>query len=100
MQDLYRPKGFTSQFLICKELFNTSLAKYKNIENYLNQVKRLADELIANDLAISERVLIAWTLNNLTPEYESAVAIISQAIRTGKGDLSLDDLFAQLLDES
>src|SRR5882757_9372912 len=36
LQELYEPKGFSSEFLICKELFSTTLSRCGNsIENYL-----------------------------------------------------------------
>ncbi|MGA2668647.1 MAG: hypothetical protein ABSF32_06975, partial [Ignavibacteria bacterium] len=40
----YELKGFSSEFLIYKELFETTLSRLGNsIENYLNQIKRLTD---------------------------------------------------------
>jgi len=82
LQALYEPKGFSSDFLICKELFETTLSKMDNsIENYLNQIKRLTDDLSARNLTILNKVIAAWTLNNLTSEYENTVAMISQSIR-------------------
>jgi gag-polypeptide of LTR copia-type len=43
LKNLYSPKGFSSEFLICKELFETTLSKYSSIEEYLNKVKQLTD---------------------------------------------------------
>src|SRR5436305_1073312 len=121
LQALYEPKGFSSDFLICKELFETTLSKMDNsIENYLNQIKRLTDDLSARNLTIPNKVIAAWTLNNLTSEYENTVAMSSQSIRAKQAaakstpatpksgqfstsdetDIHLDDLFAQLIDES
>ena len=91
-----------------------------SIEEYLNQIKRLTDDLSARNLTIPNKVIAAWILNNLSSEYENTVAIISQSIRTkqvaakstpatpktgesstsDKTDINLDDLFAQLIDES
>ncbi len=37
LENLYSPKGFSSEFLLCKELFDTTLEKSNNkIEIYLN----------------------------------------------------------------
>lgn len=94
LKALYEPKGFSSEFLICKELFETTLSRFNNsIEDYLNQIKRLTDDLSARDLAIPNKVVAAWTLNNLTSDYENTVAMISQSIRTSQTEINLDNLF-------
>ena len=78
MKILYEPKGFSSEFLLCKQLFETTLVKTGNsVENYINRIKRLTDDLSAQDLKIPIKVIAVWTLNNLTPEFESTVAMIS-----------------------
>ena len=100
--NLYAPRGFNSEFLICRELFKTNLAKCNNnMEIYLNQVKRLNDQLIAKDIIIPEKVIFAWVLNNLSDNYETLITTITQAIRVnGSDSLKLDELFANLIDES
>lgn len=102
LQTLYEPKGFSSEFLICKELFKTTLANTgKNIESFLNKIKRLTDDLAARNLGLPTKVIAAYVLNNLTPEYEQTVAIISQTFRQNSSkEIDLDLLFSQLLDES
>jgi hypothetical protein len=101
LKALYEPKGFSSEFLIYKELFETTLSRLGNfIENYLNQIKRLTDDLSARNLIIPNKVIAAWTLNNLTSDYENTVTMISQSIRTSQSEINLDDLFFQLIDES
>ena len=78
LKSLYEPKGFSSEFLICKELFSTTLAKCgHSIEAYLTKVKRLTDDLTARNLTIPNKVIAAYILNNLSPEYENTIAIIS-----------------------
>ena len=75
---LYEPKGFSSEFLLCKQLFETTLVKTGNsVENYINRIKRLTDDLSARDLRILIKVIAAWILNNLIFEFESTVAMIS-----------------------
>jgi hypothetical protein len=101
LKALYEPKGFSSEFLLSKELFNTTLAKSgHSMESYLTTVKRLTDDLAAKNLAIPNKVIAAYTLNNLTAEYENAVAVISQSYRVETGDIDLTMLFSQLVDES
>ena len=48
----YSPKGFSSEFLICKELFETTLSKYSSMEEYLNKVKQLTDQLKAKGIEL------------------------------------------------
>src|SRR3981189_2860393 len=101
LKALYEPKGFSSEFLTCKELFSTTLAKCGNsMEGYLTKVKGLTDDLAARHLAIPNKVIAAYTLNNLTPEYEHTVAIISQSYRASDSQIDLISLFSQLVDES
>ena len=60
LKALYEPKGFSSDFLICKELFETTLSRFGNsIESYLNQIKRLTDDLAARNLAIPNKIIAA-----------------------------------------
>ena len=101
LRALYEPKGFNSEFLICRELFNTTLAKSSNsIEAYLTKIRRYTDQLAAKGLLIPPKVIAAYTLSNLTPEYESTVAIISQTLRSSDAQLDLIQLFGNLVDES
>jgi hypothetical protein len=51
-KNLYSPKGFTSEFFICREFFNTTLDKYTSMEEYLNKVKQLSDQLKAKQLEL------------------------------------------------
>ena len=78
LKALYKPKGFSSEFLVYRELFNISLANLGySIESYLTRIKRLTDELATRGLTIPNKVIAAYALNNLTPKYENTIAIIS-----------------------
>ena len=100
LKDLYESKGFSSEFLICKELINTTLASYKgNIELYLQNLRRLLNSLDSKNLKLPDKFIAALVLNNLTPEYEYTVAIITQTIRANN-NIDLDQIFSQLIDES
>ena len=71
------------------------------MEAYLNKAKRLQDELYAKNLPLPSKILAVLLLNNLTPEYDPIVAIISQTIRADKENrVDLTPLFNQLIDES
>jgi hypothetical protein len=59
LKNLYSPKGFTSEFLICREFFNTTLDKYTSMEEYLNKVKQLSDQLKSKQLELPKQVVIA-----------------------------------------
>ena len=101
LANLYEPKGFSSEFLICKELFSTTLKKSANLEAYLSKIKQLTDDLKIKELEIPTKVVIAWVLNNLTPDYDYTVAIITQSMRkNSKNSITLEDIFSYLLDES
>ena len=90
LKTLYKPRGFSSEFLICRELFNTTLSKCNNsMEAYLTKIRRFTNQLMAKDLTIPAKVIAAYTLSNLTTEYEATVAIISQSLRTSTTDVDL-----------
>jgi gag-polypeptide of LTR copia-type len=77
LKQLYEPKGFSSEFLLCRQLFETTLKSYKSIESYFNKIKQLSDDLFSRNLAIPNKVIAAWILNRLTKEYEPIIAIIT-----------------------
>ena len=100
LQNLYSFKGFSSKFLLCRELFNTSLESFDKMKIYLNQVKRLNDQLRAKDILLLDKIIFAWVLNNLSFEYETLITTITQSIRVnGFSALKLDSLFVNLIDE-
>ena len=76
LKNLYSPKGFSLEFLICKELFKTTLSKYYSIEKYLNKVKQLTNQLKAKGIELPKQVIVAWVLNNLTNPYKGFVMIV------------------------
>lgn len=59
LERLYNPKGFTTEYLILKELFNTSSTDYSTIEDYLNKVKLLVEDLSSKGIILPEQVVIA-----------------------------------------
>jgi hypothetical protein len=100
LEILYEPKGFSSEFLIAKELFSTTLYRSGNdIERYLTKIRSLTDDLAARDKAIPIEIIAAHTLNNLISEYDYIIAAINQTFRNEE-DIDLDDLFSTIIDES
>src|SRR5205823_4150094 len=71
LDKLYSSNGFSSEFLICKEFFETTLSRFNSMEDYLNRIKYLADELKSKNIELPNQVIIAWVLNNLSNAYES-----------------------------
>ena len=100
LKNLYSLKGFSSKFLIYKELFKTTLSKYSSIEEYLNKVKQLIDQFKAKGIELPNQVIVTWVLNNLTSPYKGFVTIVTQSYRTNSSTINLENLFSNLLDES
>src|ERR1700679_2052540 len=100
LKNLYSPKGFSSEFLVYKELFKTTLSKYSSMEEYLNKVKQFTNQLKAKGIELPNQVIVAWVLNNLISPYEGFVTIITQSYRTNSTTINLENLFSNLLDES
>jgi hypothetical protein len=71
------------------------------MEEYVNQIKRLTDQLTSRNLAIPNGIIAAYTLSKLSNEYQSIVAVISQTYRQGgeSENINLTNLFGQLIDE-
>jgi hypothetical protein len=101
LKNLYDAKGFSSEFLISKELINTTINTYKsNLELYINYFKRLSNSLKAKEISLRNKFLVALLLNNLNKDYEYIVTIITQTLRIDNNNIDLDSIIAQLLDES
>lgn len=94
LEELYSPKGFNSKFLLCKELFETTLESAGSIESYTNTIRRLYDQLKAKGVELPKQVIIAWTLNNLTEEYDSFVTSITQNLRSNEDAFSIETLLS------
>ena len=100
LQGLYEPKGFSSEFLIVKELINTTLVSSKgNLELYLQNIKRLVNSLEARNIKLPNSFIVALLLNNLSSDYKYIVTIITQFIRESS-NVDIDAIFSQLIDES
>ena len=100
LKELYEAKGFSSEFLISKQLINTTLSSCKgNVENYLQTIKRLTNSLESRKLSLPAKFIAALVLNNLSKEYDYLVTIITQDLRS-KDLIDLDLIFSQILDES
>lgn len=99
LKTLYEPSGFSAEYLICKQLFSTTLKGCQgSIETYLNQIKRLTDDLQVRGLGLPNKVIASYTLSNLSGEYETIVAALSQYYRAGN-DINIADLSSYILDE-
>lgn len=101
LKKLYSQQGFSSEFISCKELINMTLKSCKdNMEVYIHNIKRLLNTLTSSNLILPTKFIVALVLNNLTPEYDYTVAMITQTIRLSNKEIDLDAIFSQLLDES
>ncbi|KAI0995475.1 hypothetical protein K3495_g12704 [Podosphaera aphanis] len=100
LQNLYSPKGFSSEFLTLREFFSCKLSKFASMEEYLNKVKQLTNDLESKEIILPNQVIIAWVLNNLTSEYNSIISNITQSLRNDRKSYDLESLFSTLIDES
>jgi hypothetical protein len=99
LENLYKAKGFSSEFLISKELINININSYKgNLEEYINNFIRLNNELLSKEIKLPTKFLVSLLLNNLNKDFEFIVANITQLIRSNS-EINLDQIINQLLDE-
>ena len=103
LEALYAPKGFSTEFIIAKELFETNLSRCGNsIEAYLAKIRYYTDELAIRNKPIPKAIIAAFALNNLSNEYSPIIAAITTKYRDNEddNDIDLDDLFNAIIDES
>jgi hypothetical protein len=101
LKNLYCAQGFSSEFILSKELINTTINSYKgNLELYINNFKRIINNLEAKGISLPSNFIAALLLNNLNKDYEYIVTIITQTIRVNNSTINIDSIIAQLLDES
>ncbi len=100
LKHLYHPSGFVSEFLVIKDLVNTTLDSCnRNVEKYLNKIKRQQDNLLTKKIAIPKKVIFAFVLNNLSEEYNATIDIITASF--GKNSsINLEDLFSKILEST
>ena len=97
LQEIYYPKGFTTQYLTLKEFFNAQLDDFHTIEEYLNRVKMLVDDLTSKGIILPKQVVIAWVLNSLSEEYESLVQSIIHSLQRDPNSYTPETLFSSLI---
>jgi hypothetical protein len=100
LEEIYYPKGFTTEYLTLKELFDTKMVDFDDMGQYLNKVKILVDDLRAKDINLPNQVVIAWVLNSLDDSYQPFVQNITQSLRKDPAAYTADSLFASLIDEA
>ena len=102
LRNLYASKRFSNDFYLCKKFFNTTLKFCEGkMKNYINNLKRISDQLYAKNIKLLDKIIFAWTLDNLTEKYDDIVTTITQTIKiNGDKALNLRELFANLVDES
>jgi len=100
LKTLYDTQGFTSEFLLCNEFFNSKPENFKSLESYLNEVKRLTEELKSRDLELPSQIIISWILANLGEEFEGFVLNITQSFRKDSNAYDFDTLTSTILDEA
>ena len=100
LESLFKPQGFTSEFLLCNEFFSAKPENFKGLESYLNEIKRLMEELKSRNLGLPAQIVISWILSNLDDEFEGFVSNITQSLRKDPQAYTFDTLTSATLDEA
>lgn len=78
LERLYSSKGFSSDFLLCKDLINTTLQQCQNnVEQYIQKVSRLVLNLEARNISLPPSFIAALILNNLNSDFDYLVTAIT-----------------------
>ena len=70
---LYIPYGFSLEFILFKEFFGATLSVLGIVENFLVTIKRVSTNLKVKNLELLDKLVIAQTLYNFSPEYKAFV---------------------------
>jgi hypothetical protein len=100
LEDIYHPKGFTTEYLTLRQLFQTSQSDFSSMKDYLNKVKTLISDLAGKNINLPDQVVIAWVLNNRGEPYAPLTQNIIQSLRKDPAAYTIDSLFACLIDEA
>jgi hypothetical protein len=103
LEALFAPRGFSTEFILAKELFETTLERSGNsIERYLTRIRSYTDELALRNKPIPKAIIAAYTLNNLTDMYSPLITAITTKYRENSDnkEIDLDDLFNAIIDEA
>ena len=64
LENLYKAKGISSEFILSKELIKTTLDYYRgNLEDYINAFKRIVNNLESREIILPKKFIIALLLN-------------------------------------
>lgn len=100
LEELYNPKGFTTEFLTLKEFFDCKLENFQTMEEYIHQIKTLLDDLSSKNIEVASQIKISWILYNLGEEWKFFTQNIIQAFRKDSNAYTFDSLCANLIDEA
>ena len=102
LRNLYVSKRFSNDFYLYKEFFNTTLKFCESkMKYYINNFKRISDQLYAKNIKLFDKVIFAWVFDNLIEKYQDFVTIIIQIIKVNDDKaLNLTQFFVNLVDES
>ena len=95
LRNLYVSKEFNNDFYLYKKFFNTTLKFCENkMKNYINNFKRINDQLYAKNIKLFDKIIFVWVFDNLIKEYNGFVTIIIQIIKINSDKtLNLIQLF-------
>ena len=85
--------------MLCNDFLNAKPENFKSLESYLNEVKRLTEELKTRNLELPSQIVISWILANLGEEFEGFVSNITQSFRKDSKAYDFDTLTLVILDE-
>ncbi len=100
LKSVYKPNGFTTNHILCKEFLQLNLTKCEHMEAYITKVKSLVNALEDKDIKLPEEFILNWVLNSLTSQYDGFIANITQALRVNIKVYNLSTLSTTLLDEA
>jgi hypothetical protein len=94
-QSAYEDKGVNRRCILLGKLFDVKLKNFNNMENYVTQVLKTAQEIASTGKALDDDLIATLLLRGLTPEYKP----MSLALENSGVELTTDYIKIKLLQE-
>jgi hypothetical protein len=69
LQSAYEDKGVNRRCMLLGKLFDVKLKNFNNVENYVTQVIKIAQEIVSTVKALDDDLIATLLLRGITPEY-------------------------------
>jgi hypothetical protein len=96
LQSAYEDKDVNRRCMLLGKLFDVKLRNFNNMENYVTQVLKIAQEIVSTGKALNDDLIATLLLRGLTPEHKP----MRLALENSGMELTTDYIKMKLLKRS